>query len=464
MIRRTVLEWKTLRHGDGEDCIPEAVAKRIAAVARGSALAGEGGTRVLTHLRDGLRAEQVVGVVAAEGCALEILPKIEGLGEAGDDISRGKIRKRLVYMLAVANDLDIASGSVTELGWQRDNLLEILIGLFSRKLSDAVRQGMPRRYVACADDLPALRGRLDVVRQFTALAADPGRLACRYDALSADITINQVMKAAVTQLARISQNEATQRQLRELGFVYADVSAVSPPSLNWAGLVFDRSSARWRELVDLARLLLGYRFQTTSGGDTRGFSLLFEMNKLFEQYVERLLKRAVVGSGLTAHGQSGLRYCLQEIEAPYAHRFQTRPDILIKRGNETVLIIDTKWKRISARIDDPKQGVAQADVYQMMAYGRIYDCPRLMLLYPWHAGLAQPAGVTASHRIAQDGCNDQLVTAAVDVSATHDAAISALRNLVIGEPGTLATQIGSGRPENRVLAELGLASGGSGTL
>ncbi|WP_294533625.1 hypothetical protein [uncultured Rhodoblastus sp.] len=42
--------------------------------------------------------------------------------------------------------------------------------------------------------------------------------------------------------------------------------------------------------------------------------------------------------------------------------------------------IDTKWKRISARIDDPKQGVSQGDVYQMMAYAHLYKAPRLTLL------------------------------------------------------------------------------------
>jgi hypothetical protein len=36
----------------------------------------------------------------------------------------------------------------------------------------------------------------------------------------------------------------------------------------------------------------------------------------------------------------------------------------------------------SSRIDDPKQGVSQADVYQMMAYAQRYLAPRLTLLYP----------------------------------------------------------------------------------
>ena len=117
-------------------------------------------------------AGQVVGVIAAEGCS-EILPKIEGLGDATGNPSDSSIRRRLVQMLAVALDVEIDSGRVTKLGWQRDNLLEVLIGPFTHKLVDSVRTGLPRRYVGHEGDLSALRGRLDVTRQLQRVARTP---------------------------------------------------------------------------------------------------------------------------------------------------------------------------------------------------------------------------------------------------------------------------------------------------
>jgi 5-methylcytosine-specific restriction enzyme subunit McrC len=432
MIRRTVLEWKSLRYGDSDDCIPEWAAGRIAAVASASPLGGEGGARILSHGRKELRAAQVVGVIAADGCALEILPKIDGLSDSDGTTANGHIRKKLVHMLATVLDLDIASGAITELGWQRENLLEILIGLFARKLADAARQGIPRRYIRHVDDLAALRGRLNVTRQFTTLAATPQKLACIHDALSPDIAINQIMKAAILRLARVSQNSENQRRLREIAFAYADISEVAITALRWDDVVLDRTNARWRELIGLARLLLGRRFQTTSSGNGKGFSLLFEMNTLFEEYVARTLVRALQGTGLSVHAQGGRRYCLEEIleDRPGASRFQTKPDILIRRGDDIELIIDTKWKRLSARIDDPKQGVSQADVYQMMAYGRLYQCPRLMLLYPWHGELGRDPGITARHRLALPGCDDQLSTATVNVAMSRSELECSLSSLV----------------------------------
>jgi len=413
MIHRTILEWESLLYGDDPvnlATIPGHLADRIAAVAAVSPLAGRGGSRVLEHGRRALRARGVVGVVAAEGCALEILPKIESRSDSGAN-QIGNIRRRLVHMLAVALDIKVDAGQFTAIDWQRDTLLELLIRLFSEKLIDAVRKGMPRRYISHEDDLATLRGRLDVTRQFTVFAANPSRLACRFDALSPDIALNQIMKAAVTRLARIARSPENQRRLRELIFTYADIADVPVPSLRWNDLVLDRTNARWHELLNMAKLLLGDRFQTTSAGGGKGFSLLFEMNTLFEEYVARMVRRALAGSDLSVVSQGGRIYCLETKDGGL---FQTKPDILVKRGRQVVQVIDTKWKRIAAHIEDKKQGVSQADIYQMMAYGRLYDCSRLTLLYPHHAGLLCGEGLQAAHRVT--GSDHWLETATIDVA------------------------------------------------
>ncbi|MFM0348224.1 McrC family protein [Paraburkholderia sp. RL17-347-BIC-D] len=425
MIRRTMLEWETIGYGDGPDAIPLYAADRIAAVAATSPLAGRNGEGVLEHGRKGLRARGVVGVIAANGCALEILPKID-FPDAEGEKATGRIRKRLVHMLAVALDIRIDAGRMTALDWQRDTLLEILIRLFSEKLLDAVRQGMPRRYLEHAEDLPVLRGRLDVTRQFSILAAEPVRLACRHDALSADIALNRIMKAVVSRLVCIARTGDNQRRLRELAFAYADIAEVPVAALRWDQVVLDRTNSRWRELHQLARLLLGDRFQTTSDGRSDGFSLLFEMNTLFEEYVARMLKRALVDEGLRIVSQGGRLFCLETEDQ--RGLFQTRPDILVKRGDTVVQVIDTKWKRIAARIDNLKQGVSQTDVYQMIAYGRLYSCDRLTLLYPHHAALGPSAGVLAAHKVTAS--DHRLETATIDVAASHDL-MRSLRELTV---------------------------------
>lgn len=411
-IHRTLREWEKLPYGDGSDQISDRLAERLAQLAAASPLSGEGGSGILEHGRHALRARGVVGVLATEECSLEILPKIDVDQPGNRETENRDIRRKLVHMLAVVLDLAIDDGSLADLDWQCETLLEILIRLFCDKLTDAVRQGMPRRYFTREDDLPALRGALDIPRQFTHHAVNPSRLACRFDELTENIPLNQAIKAAVSHLVRISRSPENQKRLRGLLFAYADIDDRAPSALAWDRIVIDRTNQRWRELLRMARLFLESRYQTTSSGGERGTALLFEMSALFEEYVGRMLVRALSGTGMTVKLQSGHRYCLNE-EGTQRSLFLTRPDILIKTGAVVTHVVDTKWKRISNRIDDPKRGVSQADVYQMMAYGQLYRSPQLMLLYPHHRAAGTTAGIQGRHRI--NGQDAMLSIATIDL-------------------------------------------------
>lgn len=413
----TLREWETLPHGDGEGCIPPHLAAQLVALTRTSRFAGQGGRGVLEDRRHELRARGVVGVLAAQGCNLEILPKIDVASGEGAEGQNAAIRKRLVHMLAVALDLKIETGRITELDWQRETLLEILIRIFCDKLTEAVRRGMPRRYLDQEDDLSMLRGTLDVARQFTHHASNPGRLACRFDDLSEDIALNRIMKAVIAHLFRMSRNAVNQQRLRELAFVYAEIKEVPPPALRWGDVVIDRTNRAWQELLGMAQLFLRNRYQTTSSGSGQGTTLLFEMNMLFEEFVGRLVSRAFAGTGFRVTLQGGRLFCLTSLDNARAV-FQTKPDILIWQGGHVVHVIDTKWKRISARIDEPKQGVSQSDIYQMMAYAHLYKAPRLTLLYPHHEGLGAEEGVQAQFRITRQ--ETVLETASIDVAEGKD--------------------------------------------
>lgn len=428
----SVREWESLPHGDGVGCIPQHLAQRLVALAKASPFAGRGGGGVLEDRRHDLRARGVVGVLAVPGGTLEILPKIDVGEKEGSPEETREIRKRLVHMLAVALDLKIETGRMTDLDWQRETLLEILISLFCDKLTEAVRRGMPRRYTLHEDDLPTLRGSLDIPRQFSRHIANPGRLACRYNELSEDIAINRIMKATIAHLARMSRNATNLQRLRELTFIYAEVADVQVPALRWEDVVIDRTNSAWQELLGMAGLFLRNRYQTTTAGSGQGTALLFEMNALFEEYMGRLVSRALFGSKFRVTLQGGRRFCLKSLDDE-REIFQTKPDILIWCDEQIVHVIDTKWKRISAHADDRKQGVSQADVYQMMAYAHLYKAPRLTLLYPHHAGLGETEGIRARFQVT--GEETLLETASFDISR-HVASVDRILGRILANSTT----------------------------
>lgn len=392
MIRREIREWGYLPVGATEspDGLTRAQADRLLSAARGFTSGGSEGERILIDGGRRLRAQQMVGILVTDGVTLEVLPKI--------DADAATVRRSLVHMLAEVYALNVDVGAVSALGWQSETILELLIRLFCDKLFAVLRRGLPRAYLAQSEDLSALRGRLNVLRQFTTLAASPQRLACRFEELSFDTALNRIMKAAVLQLARVARAPENRRKLTELAFAYADVAEVPPSALPWNLVVLDRTNARWRELLGFARLLLGNRFQTTSSGENQGFALLFEMNTLFEEFVGRAIARAFPASDVAITLQGPRRHAL--VDPTGDHRlFATRPDIVMSRNGSPTLVLDTKWKRLTGAIEDGRHGVGQPDIYQMMAYAHVYMCDQLMLIYPHHAGMIQAPGLIASHRI-----------------------------------------------------------------
>ena len=230
---------------------------------------------VLKRTDNGLRAQQVVGILTVPGITVEILPKVDG--------EDGTVRAALVRMLAVARDLKVVSADLAHMDTQRHNLLELVIRLFAERLLAAVRRGLPRRYVVHEEDLALLRGSLNVKRQFTRLLVRPDLVASRFDELSEDTPLNRVFKAAVTRLAELTGSWEKHRRLKELLARLHDLADSASPLDEPVAL--DRTNTAFHDLHRLAELLLRDDWQATKSGKATGFSLLFPMNDLFEEFV-----------------------------------------------------------------------------------------------------------------------------------------------------------------------------------
>ena len=434
MTHLTIHEWGHAKFG--ERGLTREHAHALHAAACEHPLAHDDATNILVLGRDRIIARQMVGMVSAKGCSLEILPKVDP--DAGAEESNDTVRSRLVRMLDVALGLDLDIGAEATIARQKNTLLEILIDAFATRLLAEVRRGLPRAYRQCEEDLSALRGRLDVTRQFTRNVVRPDQLACRFDQLEADTPLMRIMAAATVFLARHTRSLATRRKLDELRHALVDIPLMPIARLPWQAVRIDRTNRRWEALFRLARLLLQRDWQAThhQAKAPEGLTLLFPMNDLFEKYIAVLLRRALAGSGIEVIDQGGHRACLGAFTGAHLDNgqvFRTKPDIMLRRGREIVAIIDTKWKKLSLDPLDRKHGVSQADVYQLMAYARLYRTAELMLLYPGLPG----QGCAERAQFGMAGGSERLRIATADVSLDEKVLVETLRRLVM-PPGMVA--------------------------
>ncbi len=397
MTHLTVREWGDVRVGsvaEGSKAFTDQQAIALCNAARAHPNANRHGTNILIDRRDKLVAQQMVGVLSAPGCSLEILPKLdpdaaEAVNVNAREADRQSERVRLVQMLDVAFELGLSAGSADSMAHTAPSLLEILIANFAEKLLTEVRRGLPRRYLPCEDQLSALRGRLDVTRQFSRNAVRPDRLACRFDQLEADTPLLRIVASAVPFLQRHARLQENHRKLSELRHWLHEVPRMPIAQLPWKDVQITRANKRWGELHRLAELLLRRNWQSVDRdvNGALGITLLFPMNDLFEKYIAMLLRRALAPHRIKVLEQGGHRKCLGQwaegefLSTTAGRAFSTKPDIRLESDGQLLAVIDTKWKKMVAPTHKT-HGLRQSDVYQLMAYARLYDGADVALLYP----------------------------------------------------------------------------------
>ena len=337
---------------------------------------------VIEHLsRSRVRPAQYVGAVQLAGRTIEFLPKIE---RTGGELDLPAVRHNLLRMLLVAYDLEGATPGKAALEKNSDGWLDILMRLFSRALADQLRRGLIRRYREESDDLPTVRGRLQIEEQLRRNLVHRERSACEFDEFDEDHALNQLFRVAIRRMLRVASNNTTQQALRELLPAFEGVSDVTPTA-DWLDRVtLDRVSERFGLCLGMARLFLSGATTGLYAGDQNSFALLFDMNELFEKYVARTLRRQLRGKGVEVSIQDSRFHLVRDPQT--GHRlFKLRPDIVVRQDGKVHCVIDTKWKRLSP--EERKLGIAQGDLYQMLAYAEGYESAAVLLVYPW-----DPAG------------------------------------------------------------------------
>ena len=306
-----------------------------------------------------VQARNYVGVLQTKsGLTIEILPKIADKNDAE------RSKAVFIKMLRTLKNFPFKSSNLASLKTQNLPLLEIFISMFLCELEALVKKGIKSDYVALEENLNFLKGKLNINEQIKRNSIHKERFYVRYSEFLSDININRIIKTTLKFLYKKSNSSKNQQKIRELLFIFDEVSECEDYKNFFAKLVINRQVKHYEQTLLWCKIfLLGNSF-TPHNGDDLGFALLFDMNALFESYVGNFIKKSFPCT-ILQHSEKHL------VEDPKS--FKLRPDIFLKGK----FIADTKWKIVSSRDD-----ISQADLYQLYAYGKKHECDKLHLIYP----------------------------------------------------------------------------------
>ena len=336
-----------------------------------------------------LRVKNHIGVLATAEGSLEILPKLGRNGNTG----LPQLRQVVGHMLDTVPDMRFRGIGEASQGVHDDTLFEWFLSRFLQRVSKLVARGLRSAYETLEDNLPVLRGRLQLQQHVQRNAANQAKLYVRFDEFTANRPENRLIHAALDVAWRRSRNTDHKRRARELMLSFSDIPKSSPgqqPS-DFKAWRKERGASHYRGIESWCKALLQPFSPVPTQGEHRFDSFLFPAEKLFEAYVAERLRLAVQGTGITIQTQGREKSLFSSQGGPFNRSYQLRPDIVMQR-NDAILICDTKWKLYEG---DQAQ-ISQADLYQMFAYANYWKEPnstmQLAFITPPSASLVCASG------------------------------------------------------------------------
>ena len=329
--------------------------------------------------RDGdLAASNYVGVVTTKcGTVVEILPKID-LGDEPDP-DHEATRRLFLRMLQSWRRF----GKVPRLpdsgirAMRRFPMLEVFVRQFLTNLNTLTRGGLARRYVPVEENLPYLRGRLLFREQIRENLVNQARFYVAHNELSVNRPANRLIHSALTKLTPLVRDPENRRLSKQMRVGFADVPRSDNPHADWQRHQVDRSMPHYKPVMQWVELFLFGHGLATYSGRHRNLSLLFPMEQVFEDFVTHSFRRYQSDYRVTAQGPQKPLASLDGRDA-----FMMKPDISLWKGARVAFILDAKWKDLDMSFDAPRHGIDQADLYQLYAYAKGYNCSAVALVYP----------------------------------------------------------------------------------
>lgn len=355
---------------------------------------GQGSPIVMIDGHRSLKLGSYVGFLQSpSGESIEVLPKT-GLGQQDPVMARRILRRMLLASVGVKPRITGAA----ELLRMSEPLHEWIFSQFLAELKLIVSRGLRFDYQRVNEESRFIRGQFRLDKQ---QRQPPGRqhlFHISHDVFTPDRLENRLIKTALSYVLNSCKSPENWRLANEFAHQLEDISYEREPLRvirHWQSGKLMQMYSDIRPWCELILEKLNPNFQH---GNHRGIALLFPMEQLFERYVESTLRRNLQ-SGTDLNSQASSQYLLlhKTQDANIATRmFQLKPDLLLKSafGNQ---VLDTKWKLLDqqAANTESKYNIAQADLYQMFAYGHKYQngCGHMMLIYPSHEKFSSPLPV-----------------------------------------------------------------------
>lgn len=328
-------------------------------------------------VKNGVQVNNYVGVIqTSSGLTIEVLPKIYGSNIKFED--KVFVREIFLKMIKTVRHIDGKEFNLSHLSNTRSNVLEIFISMFLSESNSLLKKGLISNYVSIQNNEKFLKGKLLMSHHLRKNLIDKSKFYNEYDMYIGNTVENQIIKTTLEFLRKISQDNFNLRTIREQLQYFEEIDTIRDSSTSFKKVKLSKSYKYYEQVLAWCDIFLKQMSFTGFKGSSSAFAILFPMEKIFESYVSKIIKK-----------HTNKKVILQEKlhmlfdETPYSQGgYRLKPDIVIRDKLNEVIIVDAKWKLLDQR------GPSQSDLYQMYSYFTRYthngeNVKKVIILYPY---------------------------------------------------------------------------------
>lgn len=305
-----------------------------------------------SELKAGLKIETLswVGVIELSGVRIIVKPKF----------NNGF--KSLIDMICFVEKIPFYkwSDTMAEIGY--GDFIELLMRLYIKELDKLIQKGFVKDYIMEEDNLRQMRGRPDFIKNYQKNFANPTRIFCRYDELVTNVLENQVILSALEAARKFRLLSSTRKRLNQIRSEFEKICNAYTGEV-WPKFNYNRLNSHYEFVHKLTYYILKktsildiYKFKHESF-----FSILIDMNELFERFACVMLDKYLPKQYSVKHG----RRITDAIQMDGKRYRDIIPDILVTdNSTDCITVIDTKYKNYG------KDAVGTEDIFQLSFYAQ----------------------------------------------------------------------------------------------
>ena len=316
----------------------------------------------------GIETTSWVGVIKYKNTHFQILPKLICNNE-----DKENILKNLIFMLSYTKKLDIKTSNEARLSTAKNPFIEILIREYAKSLFECLKRLTPKRYAREEDNLNYLKGKIKFTENVRHNSSNRAKFYCEYDEFSENNILNQLFLFVSTCLYNISNDSYNKKTLKFIINYYSDIQLVRFDKFKAEKIKLSRNQELFKKPFNLAKMFVEKTSVDLSKNKFENITLIWDMNKLFEEFVFEIMKKyeAELGCKLTA--QRGRKLLVGDT----SKKRNIFVDIMIEKNDGEKIILDTKYKKFVSSDD-----FSNADVFQVSSYCLLHNAKHAVLLYP----------------------------------------------------------------------------------